>query len=114
MTEPDIRLDPVSLFRQPSNKELLIMRRFLTPLGCATGLGLCTVLLLGAAAKPEGIPAWEYRVLASGDFLQVDGKPGPGTNEFLAERLKQQGEQGWEFAGVVALDTWVFKRPVLE
>jgi len=89
------------------------MRQILTTLGCAAGLGLGVVLLLGAAEKPAGIPAWEYRVLSSDDFLQVGGKPGPATNEFLAERLKKQGDAGWEFAGVVAVDSWVFKRPVI-
>jgi len=68
---------------------------------------------MGAAGKPAGIPAWEYRVLSSEDFLQVDGKPGPTTNAFLAERLKKQGDEGWEFAGVLAIDSWVFKRPVI-
>jgi len=76
-------------------------------------LGLITLTLLGAAKKPAGIPAWEYRVLSGDDFLQVDGKPGPSTNEFLAERLKQLGDEGWEFTSVVAMDSWVFKRPVI-
>ncbi len=89
------------------------MQRFLFGFGCAVGLGVSVLFLMGVAKKPAGIPAWEYRVLESDEFLQVDGKPGPSTNEFLAERLKQLGSDGWEFTGVVAIDSWVFKRPVI-
>jgi len=90
------------------------MKRPLISLGCIVGLGLGTLLLMGAAKKPAGIPGWEYKVLSSDDFLQVDGKPGPRTNDFLAERLKKQGDEGWEFTAVVVMDSWVFKRPVIE
>ncbi len=89
------------------------MRRLLIPITCAFSVGFSSLLLLGAAKKPAGIPAWEYKVLGSEDFLQVDGKRGPTTNEFLAEQLKKQGDEGWEFTAV-AMDSWVFKRPVID
>ncbi len=81
--------------------------------GCVVFFGFGVLLLMGAANKPAGIPAWEYQIFSSGEFLNVDGQLGPTTNEFLAERLNKQGEEGWEFTGIVAVDSWVFRRPVI-
>src|SRR5207237_85667 len=72
----------------------------------ATRLGLVLLTLAGAAgpaaAQPDALARWEYRVLTRDQVLELGKKD-------LTAGLNRLGGDGWE---LVAIDTaYIFKRP---